>query len=287
MKKGLIVMALLALVVIYMKMGQATEPVQEGRQDVKASIVWEAETGTILYENNSKESLPIASMSKLMTQYLVLHAIEEGALSWDSKYQLSDEVVRKTSHPDIVKLGMAFDKAYTVEELFTAMTVISANDAAIALAELVSGSEAAFVDEMNRAAAEMGLRNVNFINATGLDEEGMNVASARDIAALASVLIETYPEVLDYTSMTDFTTSEGTRRWSTNLMLPGMPEAMPGMDGLKTGYTEEAGSCFASTGIFNGKRIITVVMGAGEDWDGTSASRFEVTKQLLGQYASN
>ena len=95
-----------------------------------------------------------------------------------------------------------------------------------------------------------------------------NHATARDVAAIANELLKEYPEVLEFTRMTDFTTSEGTRLWSTNHMLPGMPQAITGMEGLKTGYTEEAGPCFASTGIYEGKRIITVVMGVGADRKG-------------------
>lgn len=164
------------------------------------------------------------------------------------------------------------------------MTVISANDAAIALAEVVSGSEEAFVQEMNKKAEEFGLRSAHFVNATGLDEEETNRASARDVAALAQLLIKNHPEVLDYTKMTDFTTRDGVVRWNTNIMLPGMPLAVNGIDGLKTGYTEGAGSCFASTGVFDGRRIITVVMGAAEDRNQSNPSRFDVTRQLLDEY---
>ncbi|QTD39956.1 D-alanyl-D-alanine carboxypeptidase family protein [Sporosarcina sp. Te-1] len=286
MKKTLTLLTVLLLAFLYFQREQSAKedtPVM----DAKAAIVLDAETNKILYEMNSQEAMPIASMSKMMTQYIVLDAIKNGDIQWDTLYQPSAAVFQKTAQPELVTLGMSSSSTYTVNELFTAMTVISANDAAIALAEVVSGSEEAFVEVMNVQAEKFGLQSAHFINATGLDAGETNVASARDVAVLARRLIEDHPEVLDYTKMTDFTTSEGIRRWNTNAMLPGMPMAMKGMDGLKTGYTEEAGSCFASTGVFDGRRIITVVMGAAEDRNQTNPSRFEVTRQLLDEYALN
>ena len=254
-------------------------------REVKAAIVLEAETGKILYEQNAKEALPIASMSKLMTQYIVLEAISDGRLSWDSEYKPSKAALNQSRHA--VVLGMDKRKTYSARELFAAMTITSANDAAIALAEMVSGTEAKFVKEMNKKAKQFGLKNTRFINATGLDEAETNHATARDVAAIANELLNQFPEVLEFTRMTDFTTSEGTRLWSTNLMLPGMPQAMSGMEGLKTGYTEEAGPCFASTGIYEGKRIITVVMGVEAIGKDTSTPRFDLTRDLIDRYVLN
>ena len=251
----------------------------------KAAIVLEADTGKILYEQNSKEALPIASMSKLMTQYIVLEAIADGNLSWDSQYKPSTAALNQPRHA--VVLGMDKRKTYNVRELFAAMTVTSANDAAVALAELVSGTEEEFVQEMNKKAEEFGLTNTHFINATGLDEADTNHATARDVAAIANELLEQYPEVLEFTRMTDFTTSDGNRLWNTNLMLPGMPQEMTGMEGLKTGYTEEAGPCFASTGIYEGKRIITVVIGVRPEGSDTSTPRFALTRDLIDRYVLN
>lgn len=253
--------------------------------EAKAAIVLEVESGKILFEQNAKEALPIASMSKLMTQYIVLEAITDGRLAWDSQYTPSTAALNQSRHAVI--LGMDKHKTYNVRELFTAMTVTSANDAAVALAEMVSGTEEKFVKEMNRKAERFGLQNTHFINATGLDEAETNRATARDVAAIANELLTQYPEVLEFTRMTDFTTSEGTKLWSTNLMLPGMPQAMTGMEGLKTGYTEEAGSCFASTGIYEGKRIITVVIGVEAEGNDTSTPRFELTRDLIGRYVLN
>ena len=256
--------------------------------NAKAVLLIEAETGNVIYEKNSKERLPIASMSKLMTQYLVLDAIQNGTLSWENTYEPSDDVLQLMEKAAATKLGMTKGYFYTVKELFTAMTVNSANDAAMALAEMVSGTEEDFADLMNEQAREFGLKETTFFNASGLDgqyigegKEQTNHASARDVATIARKLLANHPEVLGFTSLTDFTTSAGVRVWNTNLMLPGMPQAFPGIDGLKTGFTDEAGSCFVSTGIFNGKRIITVVMDVEVDGTDTINPRFELTRELI------
>ncbi|WP_336824064.1 D-alanyl-D-alanine carboxypeptidase family protein [Sporosarcina sp. USHLN248] len=253
--------------------------------EARAAFVMEAETGKILYESNSGNAYPIASMSKLMTQYLVLKAIKDGEISWDSEYRPSENAMNQSKYA--VTLGMDPQQTYTVRELFEAMTVVSANDAAIALSEVVSGSEKAFVKRMNEQAKKFGLQNTHFVNSTGLDEEKTNMATARDVAAIARSLIEEYPEVIDYTRMTDVTTRDGVRLWSTNHMLPGMPDEMDGMDGLKTGYTEAAESCFASTGVFNGKRIITVVIGVEAEGGDTNTPRFALTRKLIDHYVLN
>lgn len=257
----------------------------------KATILLEAEMGKVLYEDNSKQPLPIASMSKLMTQYVVLNAMDNGALTWESTYQPSEYVQQMVQQAGAVKLGLVTGNSYTVEELFIAMTVSSANDAAMALAEMVSGTEEAFVELMNKQANSFGLKETTFYNASGLDgdyvgkeQDETNLSSARDIATIAQQLLAKYPEVLDIASMTDYTTSEGTRLWSTNLMLPGMPQAFPGIDGLKTGYTDQAGSCFVSTGIFDGRRIITVVIDVEAGGNDTTNPRFELTKELIERY---
>lgn len=259
--------------------------------NAKAVLLIEAETGKVLYEKNSKESLPIASMSKLMTQYLVLNAIQNGTLSWESVYEPSDAVQQLMGKAAATKLGMAKGNAYTVKELFTAMTVNSANDAAMALAEMVSGTEEAFADLMNEQARKFKLKETSFYNASGLDgeyigkgKEQTNHASARDVATIAKKLLEDHPEVLNFTRLTDFTTGDGVRVWSTNLMLPGMPQAFPGIDGLKTGFTEEAGACFVSTGVFEGKRMITVVMDVEANGTDTVNPRFELTRDLIERF---
>ncbi|MEZ7171909.1 D-alanyl-D-alanine carboxypeptidase family protein [Sporosarcina sp. OR05] len=283
-KRVLILLAVLGAALFFMNDKTSKKEAVPLSYDAKAAIVMN-EAGKVLYEKNSKQALPIASMSKLMTQYIILEALANNDLSWDDKYEPSAVAMNQDRHA--VKLGMDTNSTYTVRELFIAMTVISANDATIALAEMVSGSEEAFVVEMNKRAKQLGLKNTHFVNATGLDADETNQATARDVAAIARTVLNEHPEILEFTRMTDFTTDEGVKRWSTNLMLPGMPEAMPGLDGLKTGYTEIAESCFASTGIFNGERIITVVIGVEADGKDTTTPRFDLTRELIDSYVLN
>ncbi|QUW20532.1 D-alanyl-D-alanine carboxypeptidase [Sporosarcina sp. Marseille-Q4063] len=260
----------------------------------KAIILIDAETGKVLYEENSTESLPIASMSKMMTQYLVLNSIQNGSLSWNSEYSPSEYVREMTSESAVVRLGMSNNRTYTVKELFTAMTVTSANDAAIALAEMVSGSEEAFVDLMNKQAKAFKLKKTIFYNASGLDgdyvgksKDETNLSSAKDVSIIAQQLIAKYPEVLDFTKITNFTTTDGHQLWSTNSMLPGMPMAVGEIDGMKTGYTEMAGPCFTSTGVFDGRRIISVVMDVEADGNDKTNPKFQLTEELIAQFVVN
>jgi D-alanyl-D-alanine carboxypeptidase (penicillin-binding protein 5/6) len=257
----------------------------------KAIILIDADTGKVIYAENSAEPLPIASMSKLMTQYLVLNAVKSGNLSWENTYKPSEAIQQVLGQSATVKLGMTAGNAYTLKELFSAMTVNSANDAAMALAEMVSGTEEAFVDLMNKQAKSFGLKETTFFNASGLDgdyigkgHEQTNHASARDVSVIAQKLIAKHPEVLDFTKMTSFKAGNGTTLWNTNLMLAGMPQALAGIDGLKTGYTDQAGSCFASTGVFDGRRIISVVMDVDADGGDTTIPRFDLTRELIEKF---
>lgn len=257
----------------------------------KAIHILNVETGEVVYQLNHKESLPIASMSKLMTQYLVLNAIQNGSLSWESTYSPSPYVLTVMEKSTATKLGMVEGGRYTVRELFTAMTVSSANDAAIALAEMVSGTEEAFVTLMNEQAAFIKLKDTHFFNASGLDGDYLgrsidetNVASAKDVATLSRQLLDKHPNVLDYTTMTSFETSTGERLWNTNMMLPGMPQAFEGIDGLKTGFTDAAGSCFAATGVFNDTRYIVVVIDVDRNGEDITTPRFMLTQELIERY---
>lgn len=258
--------------------------------EAKAMIVVDAENGKTLYEKNGQESLPIASMSKMMTQYLVLNAIKNGTITWESHYEPSETVQQITNLSSIAKLNLQAGHTYTVKELFTATVVNSSNDAAVALAEMISGTEEAFVSLMNEQAKHFKLKATTFYNATGLDGDHLgkssretNLSSARDVATIAHKLIENHPEILEFTQLTSFETSTGNRIWSSNLMLQGMSQNLSGIDGLKTGYTHLAGSCFTSTGIFNNRRIITVVMDVDSKEGDVVTPRFTLTKELIEQ----
>lgn len=295
MKKLIFVIVIIVLsITVVMNNKETTFEKADLSVQAKAIILLDADTGKVMYEENSTEALPIASMSKLMTEYLVLNAIKSGTLSWESTYEPSAYIQQIKGLSAAVKLGMTPGHSYTVEELFTAMTVHSANDAAMALAEMISGTEEAFVELMNKQAKSFGLKETTFYNASGLDgdyigkgREETNLASAQDVSIIARKLIAKHPEVLDFTKLTSFKTGNGTTLWSTNLMLEGMPQAFPGIDGLKTGYTDLAGSCFAGTGVFEGRRIISVVMAVESERGDTTTPRFELTKELIERFVLN
>ncbi|MFS0575648.1 D-alanyl-D-alanine carboxypeptidase family protein [Sporosarcina sp. 179-K 3D1 HS] len=292
---GLILLILVGSVTwVFQKEATFTKEAVSLSVPAKAVLVMEADSGNILYEENGSDSLPIASMTKLMTQYLVMNAVKNGKLSWDSLYVPSESVLQMTGLSGAVKLGLEAGAEYSVRELFTAMTVISANDAAVALAEMVAGTEEAFVEMMNAQARAFDLQETAFYNSTGLDGEYIgrsaeetNHSSARDVGVIAKELIARHPAVLEYTRIQNITTRQGVDMWSTNLMLDGMPQAMSGIDGLKTGYTEAAGSCFSSTGVFDGRRVISVVIGVEAVEQDTIHPRFELTRELIDRFVLN
>lgn len=269
-----------------------------------AAILVEAETGKVLYSKNVDQVLGIASMTKMMTEYLLLEAIKEGRVKWDQEYSVSEYVWKISHDTNLSNVPLRRDGKYNIRELYQAMTIYSANAATIAIAETIAGSEENFVKMMNKKAEELGLKDFKFVNATGLNnkdlkgfhhtgtEEEENVMSARATAKLASHLINDYPEVLETTSIPKLTFREGTddainmQNW--NWMLPSLVYGFEGVDGLKTGTTEFAGYCFTGTAIRNGNRYITVIMNAKDDsGKGSYKSRFDETKKMFNYAFSN
>lgn len=262
--------------------------------NAKASILVEASSGKILYGSNIDESLPIASMAKVMTEYLVLEAVNEGKITWDQTYTPNEYTYSISQIRELSNVPLRKDGSYTVKELYEAMAIYSANGAAIALAEVVAGSESNFVKMMNDKAKELGLEDYHFVNATGLEnkdlngnhpdgttEDDENMLSARDMAKLASSLIEDYPEILEVSSIPRKTFKEGTDMPNYNWMLKGLVYEYEGVDGLKTGSTNSAGSSFTATAEKNGMRVITVVMDADDGTGDLKSPRFKETKKLL------
>ena len=259
----------------------------------ESAILADGESGRILYQKNPDTPLPPASMTKMMTEYLVLDAIKNGRISWNQKIPISDYAYRVSQNRKLSNVPLRKDERYTVRELYESMTIYSANGSTIALAELVAGSEANFIKMMSQKAAQLGMKNYKFVNSTGLnnrDLTGMhppgtgsreeNAMSARATAILAYRLIHDHPEVLKASSVTTKIFREGTKdrikmdNW--NWMLPGLVYGYPGCDGLKTGTTDLGGYSFAATAKRKGIRFISVVMKAD-----SYASRFGETKKLL------
>ncbi len=266
-----------------------------------AAIVVEASTGKILYAKNEDTALGIASMSKMMTEYLMFEAIQDKKIKWDQEQTISDYVHEVSIDTNLSNVPLEAGKKYTIKQLYEAMAIYSANGATIAIAEAIAGSEQKFVDLMNAKAKELGLENYKFVNSTGLNNKDLkgkhvkgtgaeeeNIMSARAMAKLASQLLNDYPEVLETTSIPEkaFPGMPGKmKNW--NWMLPSLIFTYEGVDGLKTGTTDFAGYCFTGTAKRNDMRVITVVMNA-KDKSGKGAyeSRFVETKKML-DYAFN
>ncbi|MEH7387784.1 D-alanyl-D-alanine carboxypeptidase family protein [Bacillus sp. JJ1521] len=267
--------------------------------EAKYAILIDGDTGRVLYEKNADVAAPIASMTKMMTEYLVLEAIDDGKISWDDTTVISDYAYA-ISNPSngFSGAGLTQSKPYLIEDLYNAMAIYSDNAASIALAELVAGTEANFVKMMNEKAAELGLPDSHFENSTGLtnqmleevypagrDINGDNILSAESVALLAFSLIRDYPVALEHSSIPQMN-FEGKKLNNWNWMLKHDPAESPnfvpyyyeGMDGLKTGYTSAAGKSFTGTAVRNGQRLISVVMNTTNEGD---APRFVETKKLL------
>jgi D-alanyl-D-alanine carboxypeptidase len=249
-----------------------------------SAVLLDADTGKWLYLQNAQEPLSPASMSKMMTEVIVLDGVQSGKLSWE------DPVVVSSYAADVggANMGLIAGQTATIRQLFDAIAVHSANDASVALAEFTAGSEAKFVNQMHAKAKEIGLSaDTYFANATGLSSEdldsyataatdGDTVMTAKDVALLAQYLIEIHPEVLKVTKKSSVSGVGTSGLRTTNEMLPGQRFGTKGNDGLKTGYTKKAGYCFTGTTVLSGHRYITVVMGTN-----TPDARFEETKKLL------
>ncbi|WAA12307.1 serine hydrolase [Fervidibacillus halotolerans] len=255
----------------------------------KAAILIDGETGKILYEKNADELLGVASMSKMMTEYLVLEAIHEGRISWDQEVTINEYIHKLSAAPGLSNVGLTQGEKYTVQELYEAMAIHSGNAAAVALAEVISGTETNFVKLMNEKAEELGLGDYHFVNSTGLnnssllgnypegtDENDENQMSARATAKLAYRLIHDFPEVLQTASKSELAFRDGRIYKNFNWMLPGLIYEYEGMDGLKTGSTDFAGYCFTATAERNGKRFISVIMNTA-----SQKERFAETEKLL------
>lgn len=272
---------------------QAAEAV-DLKLEAKAAILIEASTGQVLYEMNADEPMPPASMSKMMTEYLVMEAVKSGKIKWDTIVSPSQYAVDVIGSGQLIGPG----EKYSVEDLFGAMSIYSANDATVALAETVGdGSEETFIRMMNDTAKKFGFNEKSFfINSTGLSRADLGkyapsgtepdtMITARDAATLAYHILNEHPEVLKFSSIPSkkFRPGDKTPMINWNWMLEGNKDnpnfksyVYQGLDGLKTGHTNEAGYCFTGTAVRNGMRLISVVMNTASE-----PKRFRETQKLL------
>ncbi len=244
--------------------------VSAGALEVSApsAVLMEKETGTVLYEKDAHAKLEPASVTKVMTLLLTMEAIDAGQLSYDT-------VVTASAHACSMggsQIWLEENEQMTVDDMLKAVCVVSANDCAVALAEAVAGSEEAFVEKMNQRAAELGMNDTTFKNATGLPAQG-HVTSAWDIALMSQELILNHPDIRNYTTIWMDSLRDGKSELvNTNKLI----RFYEGATGLKTGSTDSALYCLSGTAERDGMELISVIMKAP-----TSAQRFDDAKALL------
>lgn len=234
---------------------------------VPAAALMEFSTGELLYGKNEHEKRPCASITKVMTLLLVFEAIESGALQYDDVLTASAHAAGMGGSDIWLKEG----EQMTVDDLIKACVVMSANDAAVVLAEAVMGTEEAFVTRMNERAAELGMEDTTFKNCNGLDEEG-HITSAYDVAVMSRALMQ-HEKIFDYTMIwIDYVREGQTQLVNTNKLV----RSYKGIKGLKTGTTSGAGSCISAAAERDGMTLIGVVLGAENTKD-----RFAAATSLL------
>lgn len=235
------------------------------------AILMDVATGTVLFEKNADEKRPPASVTKVMTLLLVMEALDSGRIGWDDVVTASEAAAAKGGSQVYLEPG----EQMTMDEMLKSVVVSSANDCATALAEHIAGSEAAFVELMNRRAAELGMNNTHFVNCTGLDD-GENAAehltTARDIAIMSRALLK-HSAIKKYTTIWMDTVRGGKFGLSnTNKLV----RFYAGTTGLKTGYTSKAGHCISASAERDGIELIAVVLHCA-----SSPERFQSAKALL------
>ncbi len=236
----------------------------------KSAILVDNLSGKVLYEKNADEKLAPASMTKLASMLIVMEAIDNGNLKFEDKVTISEEAANMGGSQVFLQAG----EVYTVHDLLKSVAIASGNDAVLALAEKIGGSQSGFVDMLNKRLKEIGATNTNFVNAHGLDAEG-HYSTARDMSIIARELLK-HPKILEFTSIYEeyLEKNDGSRIWLVNTNK--LVRFYDGVDGLKTGFTGTAGYCLTATAKKDNFRLISVVM--GED---TSENRSSDTVKML------
>ena len=275
LKKRLLALALCCVLAAALCMPAAAEPLAAGRFalpdfDVpcRAAVLIDLSSGTVLYEKEPDTPMPIASITKVMTLLLTFEAIEAGKVSLQDTVPVSDHAYNMGGSQIWLEPGETF----TLDEMIKAICVSSANDAAVAVAEFIGGSEPAFAELMNQKAAQLGMTNTAFKNACGLDEAG-HLSTARDVAIMSREVLLNHPRITDYTTIWMDTLRGGqTQLLNTNKLL----KRYQGVTGLKTGTTSGAGVCISASASRDGLDLLAVVLGAA-----SSNERFDAATALL------
>ena len=269
MKKFLVLILLLMNLCVPISV-QAEEDTLKLAEKAGSAILIEASSGKVIYEKNADEKLPPASMTKMMSMLLIVEKIDSGHIKWDDIVTVSENASSMGGSQILLETG----EKMSVSDLFKGIAVASGNDAVVALAEYTYGSEANFVNAMNKKAKELGLKNTSFKNPHGLDEAN-HYSSARDMALIAMELSK-HPDIFKYTSIyEDYLRKDTDRKiWLVNTNK--LVRFYDGVDGMKTGYTEEAGYCLTATAKKNGMRLIAVAMNEPD----SNTRNSEVTNML-------
>lgn len=225
-------------------------------EQAKSAILIERDTGTVLYDKNAEEQLPPASMTKIMTMLLIMEALDKGELKFNEKISTSEYAASMGGSQIFLEPG----EVMTVEQMLKGIAIGSGNDASVAMAERLEGSEEAFVTKMNKRAKELGANQTKFQNATGLPESD-HYSTAHDMAIMAKELLK-YDLITKFTGTYEAYLRENTDKkfWLVNTNK--LVRFYPGVDGLKTGFTNEAKYCLTATAKKGDMRVIAVVMGA-------------------------
>ena len=275
MKRKRVIACVLAVLlsVSSITLGVGAEEKKEESLAAPSAILMEANTGKVLYEKNADEQRACASITKVMTLLLVMEALDDGRISLTDMVSASEHAASMGGSDIWLKPG----ESMSVDDLLKATVIASANDAAVALAEYVAGSEEAFLEQMNQRAKELGMTNTVFKNCNGLDEDG-HVTTARDVAIMSRELIK-HKKIFDYSqTWIDYLRDGQTQLVNTNKLL----KSYNGITGLKTGTTGKAGSCITATAERDGVSLIAVVLGCSNTKD-----RFSSAASLLDQGFAN
>lgn len=242
-----------------------------------SGVLMDADTGKIIFEKDKNKKVAVASMTKMVAQMIIMENIESGKIKWNDIVTVSKNAADMGGS----QIYIAEGEQISVEDLMKGISMASGNDATVAMAEYISGSEAKFVEFMNKKVKELGLKNTQFKNSTGLDEDG-HYSSAYDMAVIARTLIVEYPDILRFSSVYEDYLRENTdnKFWLVNTNR--LVRFYEGADGLKTGHTDNAGYCLAATAKRNGLRLIAIVLG-----EGNATTRNNETMQLLDYGFSN
>ncbi len=271
MKRTLsIVIAILLTLTFVLPSVSAEEQATQLVDNVRSAILIERDTGAVLYEKNSNEQLPPASMTKIMTMLLIMEALDQGKLDMNEKIRTSEYAASMGGSQIFLEPG----EEMTTKEMLKGIAIGSANDASVAMAERIAGSEGAFVEMMNQKAKELGLKNTKFKNTTGLPGED-HYSTAHDMAMMAKELLK-YQDITKFTGTYEAYLRENTDKkfWLVNTNK--LVRFYPGVDGLKTGFTSDAMYCLTATAQKDGMRVIAVVFGAPTSKDRNA----QVTKML-------